>query len=807
MSRSPDATTAMKYPRCIFLFVFALVSLSARAQVVLSLDVDERGVLLTNTMPGFDSFTITSNTSATAVQTTPTVRTYGAITVTLAGLGNPAYDDRIRTVPTNNPAAAPGFTQERLLRDVVFQGSSTNGDGLSVTLDGLTAAQFYKVTIWSYDNSSTGNRVSDWTANGSLVKSAYVFNGSTLPTTDAQYQFNFKIAADGTGRIVVQGRRNAATSSAGSVFINALQVEVTTPDPPTVTVQPVGSTLYAGDNAPALSVQVSGAAPFAYQWRLGGIEVVNATNASLVISNAQAGNAGGYACVITNAGGSVTSSVATLTVLPVVNIESGRVSYWPLDTVDSNPPDLTTPDTTASANHLYLTNMDGSNVGAGLRGNSLTFNGTNSMAVRIHTNSPGLPIYSYPAYTVALWVKGNFTNQFDRRVFSESSNTNNNALVNIGTDNAGTNSTVDIFIRNNDGSTPHNHRKSIRPAFDGNWHHIAWVDNNGAARLYVDGVLETNDFSYTRGTLTPNIASLGGILRTTPSSWFAGMIDDTVLYRRALSGSEVQTVMLCGPTATGTPPGVTQDPQSSTNNAGGSATFSASASGTAILTYQWFFGASPVSGATNSSLSLNNLGLGDAGGYSVTIANCFGSATSASATLTVNRLPIAGDNGASTTQNTPVGIFLAKLLINDSDADGDPISVVSVSAMSTNGGAVTLTSSNVIYAPVMGFAGTDRFSYTIGDGRGGTATAQVEVLVASGNLPSANKVSLELLAGGSVRVRFAGIPGHNYLVQRATDVEGPWTTAATLTAPLHGLIEYVDASPPQPTAFYRTTVP
>lgn len=784
------------------ILVLSFVTLAARSQVVLSLDADERGAAPI-AMAGFSSWVITSNTSATTAQTVPTVRSFGSLTVTLAGLGNPTYDDRVRAAPVN----AAAFTQEGLLRDFVFQGSSTNGDGLSVTIDGLTAAQFYKITIWSFDASSTGSRVSDWTANGATVKSAYVFNGATLPTTDTQYQFNFKIAADGTGRIVVQGRRNAATSSAGAVFINALQAEVTVPDPPTVSVQPVGSTIYAGDNAPAMSVQVSGAAPFAYQWLLGGAAVLDATNISLTISNAQAGNAGGYACVITNAGGSVTSTVATLTVLPVVNIESGRISYWPLDTVDSNPPDLTTPDATASANHLYLTNMDGSNLGGGLRGNSLTFNGTNSLAARIHTNSAGLPIYSYPAYTVALWVKGNFTNQLDRRVFSESSNTNNAPLLNIGTDNAGTNSTVDIFIRNNDNTTVINHRKSIRPAFDGNWHHIAWVDNNGAARLYVDGVLDVTDFSYIRGTLTPNITSLGGILRATPGSWFGGMIDDVVLYRRSLEAGEIVTVMQCGPTVSGPLPVISQQPQSRTNSLGTLASFSVAVTEPVFATYQWFFESALLTGATNASLTGVTANALTVGGYSVVAANCFGSTTSAVAVLTVNLPPVAGDNGATATQDKPIGILLAKLLANDSDPEGDPIAIVSVSAMSTNGGAVTLTSTNVIYAPVPGFAGTDRFSYTIVDSFGGTATAQVEVLVAAGNLPSGNKVSLEVLAGGSVRVRFAGVPGRPYTVQRATDVQGPWMTADTLTAPLHGIIEYVDASPPQPTAFYRTTAP
>ena len=77
----------------------------------------------------------------------------------------------------------------------------------------------------------------------------------------------------------------------------------------------------------------------------------------------------------------------------------------------------------------------------------------------------------------------------------------------------------------------------------------------------------------------------------------------------------------------------------------------------------------------------------------------------------------------------------------------------------------------------------------------------------SGELPSPNQVSLELLPGGAVRVRFAGIPGRRYDLQRAAVLPGPWITLTTVIAPLHGIIEYVDVAPPVGGAFYRTTAP
>jgi hypothetical protein len=62
------------------------------------------------------------------------------------------------------------------------------------------------------------------------------------------------------------------------------------------------------------SVTASGAAPLTYQWQLNGASIGGATASSYTVSGAQASNAGSYDCVVTNGSGSVTSSVATLTV-------------------------------------------------------------------------------------------------------------------------------------------------------------------------------------------------------------------------------------------------------------------------------------------------------------------------------------------------------------------------------------------------------------------------------------------------------------------------------------------------------------
>lgn len=82
---------------------------------------------------------------------------------------------------------------------------------------------------------------------------------------------------------------------------------------PTIYAQPSNVTVSQGTNA-TLGVGVEGTAPISYQWFFGANPISNETNALLVISNAQASNAGVYKVVVSNNFNVVTSANATLTV-------------------------------------------------------------------------------------------------------------------------------------------------------------------------------------------------------------------------------------------------------------------------------------------------------------------------------------------------------------------------------------------------------------------------------------------------------------------------------------------------------------
>jgi uncharacterized delta-60 repeat protein len=81
---------------------------------------------------------------------------------------------------------------------------------------------------------------------------------------------------------------------------------------PIITSQPVSVYTNAGQPA-SFSVAAIGTAPLQYQWRKNGTNLAGATGAALAFTGAQKDDIAGYSVVVTTAYGSVTSSVATLT--------------------------------------------------------------------------------------------------------------------------------------------------------------------------------------------------------------------------------------------------------------------------------------------------------------------------------------------------------------------------------------------------------------------------------------------------------------------------------------------------------------
>ena len=102
-----------------------------------------------------------------------------------------------------------------------------------------------------------------------------------------------------------------------------------------------------------------------------------------------------------------------------------------------------------------------------------------------------------------------------------------------------------------------------------------------------------------------------------------------------------------------------------------------------------------------------------------------------------NTQPDATDDNEETDEDAALTIQDSKLLANDSDSDGDPLTIVSVGG-ADHGTTKLHSDGSIIYTPDANFNGTDSFTYSIGDGNGGTDTATVTVTVnASDDAPVA----------------------------------------------------------------------
>jgi alpha-tubulin suppressor-like RCC1 family protein len=109
----------------------------------------------------------------------------------------------------------------------------------------------------------------------------------------------------GSYEVIVSNPAGSITSAAATLTVNV---------PPTIITPPASLTVVVGQIA-TFTVVASGTVPMSYQWRKGTTDIAGATAPTLTLTNVQTSDAGNYRVVISNAAGSVTSAVATLTVL------------------------------------------------------------------------------------------------------------------------------------------------------------------------------------------------------------------------------------------------------------------------------------------------------------------------------------------------------------------------------------------------------------------------------------------------------------------------------------------------------------
>ncbi|HET7702552.1 MAG TPA: Ig-like domain-containing protein [Candidatus Limnocylindrales bacterium] len=136
--------------------------------------------------------------------------------------------------------------------------------------------------------------------------------------------------------------------------------------------------------------------------------------------------------------------------------------------------------------------------------------------------------------------------------------------------------------------------------------------------------------------------------------------------------------------------------------------------------------------------------------------------------------PSAADDAATTPEDTPIDVAV---LANDSDADGDPITVSAVGAAIKGTPAINPDGS-VRFTPAVNAVGDASFEYTISDGNGGTDTASVVVSLTPVNDPPVAVADSASTAQDT--------PATITVLDNDSDVEGSTLGVAGVSDPPHG---------------------
>jgi len=118
------------------------------------------------------------------------------------------------------------------------------------------------------------------------------------------------------------------------------------------------------------------------------------------------------------------------------------------------------------------------------------------------------------------------------------------------------------------------------------------------------------------------------------------------------------------------------------------------------------------------------------------------------------------------------------VLANDSDPDGDVLSIIALSQPAN--GQVSISGDQVIFTPATGYTGSDSFSYTVEDGFGGQGSASVAVTVQSTNQPP--------VVGDLSAATLRNQPVDIDVLAEASDPDGDELSVSGFTQPANGTV-------------------
>jgi len=172
--------------------------------------------------------------------------------------------------------------------------------------------------------------------------------------------------------------------------------------------------------------------------------------------------------------------------------------------------------------------------------------------------------------------------------------------------------------------------------------------------------------------------------------------------------------------------------------------------------------------------------------FIVTVSDGQGGTTTSTVTIgvtPVNDAPVANNDSITTNEGSAVTVTVRD---NDTDAEGNPLTVSTVTQGANGSVVIDAVTGNPIYTPNTNFNGTDSFTYTISDGQGGTSTATVNVTVnAVNDAPVAVADSITVAEGGTATVLVGGATS---VLTNDSDVDGDALSAILVAGPTNGTL-------------------
>ena len=242
-----------------------------------------------------------------------------ATTGTYHYVGSGVFSNMIGSEPTGHV-----YTTSQAAADAAgqyYQFTFTPKPGTQASLSDLDFTPYFQVltggvagVAYSTDGFATTNNSVTVTGTGSYGGAAitpYKADLSSIPVFQ-----NMSSATTATFRIYLYATSSSYngynTTGLNNVILNGT---LALASPPAIITQPVGQIVSTGQSA-TFSVTASGSPAPTYQWTKNGANISGATSSTYSIPSVVSTDAGTYAVVITNSGGSVTSSNASLVTVP-----------------------------------------------------------------------------------------------------------------------------------------------------------------------------------------------------------------------------------------------------------------------------------------------------------------------------------------------------------------------------------------------------------------------------------------------------------------------------------------------------------